>query len=151
MNNSMHEAFIGALDVSRFVRSIVDERMEFNANMRDIRINFHARIRLDSTTYESLRILSKTQTIVPIWFKTYRIQGAMLGRIEFFGHGVDCFAPFGMRANIIQMANTLHEAMVPVVDAVQNLADTIANLGININEINPALFQALRDADNEQD
>lgn len=143
MSLPYHEVYIGALDVSRFVWSIVDERMIFTHNQRDVRINFRARIRRDSKLYEDLRLLSKTQMIVPVYFKSGDLKGVMQARTEFFGHGIDCFAPFGIRANVIQISNTLYEAAQAVMPAIEQFADAIANLGVNMREIDLSAFDAL--------
>lgn len=151
MPRPYHEVYIGALDVSRFVWSVVDERMTFNANMRDVRINFRARIRRDSKLYEDLRLLSKTQMIVPVYFKSWDLKGVMQARIEFFGHGIDCFAPFGIRANVIQISNTLYEAAQAVMPAIEQFADAIATLGVNMGDIDLSAFERLGETDDGQD
>lgn len=151
MSLPYHEVYIGALDVSRFVWSVIDERMIFTHNQRDVRINFRARIRRDSKLYEDLRLLAKTQMIVPVYFKSGDLKGVMQARTEFFGHGIDCFAPFGIRANVIQISNGLHEAALAAMPAIQNTIDAIAALGISMNQIDLSAFEALGEINDGED
>lgn len=151
MSLPYHEVYIGALDVSRFVRSVSDDTQVLTHDGRDGTIHFHARIRRDSKLYEDLRLLAKTQMIVPVYFKSGDLKGVMQARTEFFGHGIDCFAPFGIRANVIQISNGLHEAALAAMPAIQNTIDAIAALGISMNQIDLSAFEALGEINDGED
>lgn len=74
-----------------------------------------------------------------------------MAKVEFFGHGLHFFAPLGLRANVIQLSNSIQEAALAALPAIQNMADAIASLGVSIGDIDLSAFEALGETDDGTD